>query len=210
MGMLEMFSERSHGFRPSPVGAVFDLSMQPGMISLAGGNPDLSLLPREDIAQRTASIIAEEGLEVLQYGAGQGLDSLIEIICEFMRAESTPGVDIDPANIQVTAGSQMGLDLVSKLSTNPGDTIVAEGPTYTGALGVFEGYQLDVQHARMDDQGLVPDALDQQLADRQAQGACAAFSVHDSRLPEPHRGDACGFSTPRHCGRLRSTRRHHC
>lgn len=70
MSMLEMFSERSHGFRPSPVGAVFDLSMQPGMISLAGGNPDLSLLPREDIAQRTASIIAEEGLEVLQYGAG--------------------------------------------------------------------------------------------------------------------------------------------
>lgn len=31
MSMLEMFSERSHGFRPSPVRAVFDLSMQPGM-----------------------------------------------------------------------------------------------------------------------------------------------------------------------------------
>ena len=40
------------------------------------------------------------------------------------------GVD----DIVVTTGSQQGLDLVTKLFINPGDAVLAESPSYVGAM----------------------------------------------------------------------------
>ena len=47
--LMRGFAERAAGFRPSPVRDVFEVSMRPGIISLAGGNPDLDQLPLEKI-----------------------------------------------------------------------------------------------------------------------------------------------------------------
>ena len=59
----------------------------------------------------------------------------------------------------VTVGSQMALDLVTRIFCDPGDVILAEAPSYVGALGVFQAYQAQVVHVAMDDDGLMPDAL---------------------------------------------------
>jgi DNA-binding transcriptional MocR family regulator len=48
--------------------------------------------------------------------------------------------------------------------------VVAEAPSYVGALGVFRAYQADVVHVPMDADGLQPDALRQTLADLAAAG----------------------------------------
>ena len=55
---IEKMARRAAGFQPSPVRAVFDVSMQPGMISLAGGNPYLPVLPMDDIAAMAGSVVA--------------------------------------------------------------------------------------------------------------------------------------------------------
>ncbi len=124
--IMEHFAERAAGFRPSAVRDVFEVAMRPGIISLAGGNPDLDLLPLQELGQMSAEIIAAEGLEVLQYGSGAGLEPLAELVCQLMTTEgSAPQL----SQIQMTAGSQMGLDLACKLFINPGDVILAEGPT---------------------------------------------------------------------------------
>ena len=170
--MMRSFADRAGGFRPSAVRDVFEVAMRPGIVSLAGGNPDLELLPLEDLGQMAAKIIAEEGLEVLQYGSGAGYEPLNRLVTEFMASEgSSPEVE----EIQMTAGSQMGLDLVTKLFTNPGDVILAEGPTYTGALGVFEGYQVEVQQVEMDQDGLDPAAVDARLTELKRQGKSVKF-----------------------------------
>ena len=70
------YAVRADFFRPSPVRAVFDISMREGMISLAGGNPDLGVLPLAELGEVAARLIAEQGLEVLQYGAGAGMAPL--------------------------------------------------------------------------------------------------------------------------------------
>ena len=70
----------------------------------------------------------------------------------------------------MTAGSQMGLDLVTKLFCDPGDVILAEGPTYTGALGVFEGYQVDVRQVPLDEDGLDPAAVEARIRELKEQG----------------------------------------
>jgi DNA-binding transcriptional MocR family regulator len=70
-------------------------------------------------------------------------------------------------------GSQQGLDLVTRVFCDPGDVIVAEAPSYVGALGVFRAYQADVVHVEMDDDGLVPDALAAAFAALEASGRTA-------------------------------------
>jgi DNA-binding transcriptional MocR family regulator len=68
----------------------------------------------------------------------------------------------------VTVGSQMALDLTTRIFIDPGDVILAEAPSYVGALGTFHSYQAQVVHVAMDDDGLIPEALEAAIE------ACAA------------------------------------
>lgn len=163
---------RSRGFLPSPVRDVFEISMQPGMISLAGGNPDLSLQSFEWMAEASARLIADLGHEVLQYGSGRGRTETREAIVQLMAAE---GIHADVDAIQVTAGSQMGLDLATKLLAEQGDTILVEDPTYVGALGTFGGAGLRVEHVPMDADGLVPEELRERIRRLQAESRQPRF-----------------------------------
>ena len=169
---VSLFARRSGEFRPSPVRAVFEIAMRPGMISLAGGNPDTGVLPHDVIADMTARILTERGPEVLQYGSGAGIARLPGLICELMALE---GAETTPDRIQVTSGSQAGLDLVTKLFCDPGDVVVAEGPTSVGALGVFGSYEVEVQHVDVDDDGLDPDAVAERIDGLRAAGRTVKF-----------------------------------
>lgn len=170
--IMKHFADRAGGFRPSAVRDVFEVAMRPGIISLAGGNPDLNLLPLDEVGKMAARIIENEGLEVLQYGSGAGLEELAELVCDFMKSEgSSPALD----EIQMTAGSQMGLDLATKLFVNPGDVILAEGPTYTGALGTFEGYEADVRQVVIDDEGIDPAKVREAVEAIRAEGKEVKF-----------------------------------
>ncbi len=166
------FADRADGYRPSPVREVFEVSMQPNMISLAGGNPDLTGLPLEQIADMAHHIIKERGQEALQYGSGAGTAELQNLIAEIMALE---GISAQPENVQITSGSQMALELVTKLFCNPGDVILAEGPTYVGALGTFEGLQADVVQVPIDDKGLIPAELQNAINALKAQGRTIKF-----------------------------------
>ena len=77
-----------------------------------------------------------------------------------MASEAT---DAHPDDLVVTSGGQQALDLVAKLFCDPGDVVVAEGPSYVGALSAFSAYQTQVAHVPIDDDGIIPAALDDTL-----------------------------------------------
>lgn len=145
------FASRAAEFRPSPVRAVFETAMDPSVVSLAGGNPDLSVLPGGDIGTLASALLTEQAAEILQYGSGAGAVPLRELVVQLM---SRGGSEITAGDVLPTTGSQAGLDLVTKLFCNPGDVVLAEGPTYVGALGVFGAYEVDVRHVEVDEHGL--------------------------------------------------------
>ena len=152
-----LFSARAAKIRQSAVRDVFDLSTRPGLISLAGGSPSLESLPLEQLGQSAQRIIASHGLEALQYGVGQGMETLRQLICEVMAEEGI--LDVDPADVVVTTGSQSAQDIATKIFCDPGDVVLCEDPTYVGALNTFEVYEVDVQPVTMDEDGLIPEQL---------------------------------------------------
>jgi 2-aminoadipate transaminase len=153
---MQRYAERTAGMRASAIRALFAVASRPEVVSLAGGMPYLQSLPLESLAEEAAALVVEEGLVALQYGSGQGIPRLREQICQVMALE---GIKAHPDDVMVTLGSQMALDLVTRIFCDPGDVILAEAPSYVGALGVFQAYQAQVVHVAMDDDGLDPEAL---------------------------------------------------
>ena len=167
-----VLARRESYFRPSPVRAVFETAMRPDVVSLAGGNPDLSFLPHSLIADLTADLLAQRGEDILQYGSGAGTDAARELSAELMRWAGAPR---SVPEIQMTSGSQAGLDAVTKLLCDPGDVIIAEGPTYVGVLGTFGAYEADVRQVSLDEDGLDPQAVAEAIDQAQAEGRKVAF-----------------------------------
>ncbi|QOR70751.1 PLP-dependent aminotransferase family protein [Ruania alkalisoli] len=164
---LSHYAERTYGMKASEIRALFAVANRPEVVSLAGGMPFLAGLPLETISEVTAKLLSERGAVALQYGSGQGEESFREQILEVMREEH---IRAHADDVIVTTGSQQALDLVTRIFVDPGDVVVAEAPSYVGALGVFRSYQADVVHVPMDANGLVPEALEHTLSELAAEG----------------------------------------
>ena len=142
--------------RASEIRALFAVASRPEVVSLAGGMPFVQALPVDMLTATAVRVLTERGPTALQYGSGQGDVTLREQILEVI---GEVGVTAHPDDIVVTPGSQMALDLVTRVFCDPGDVVLVEAPSYVGALGVFRAYEFDVIHVAMDDEGLVPTAL---------------------------------------------------
>jgi 2-aminoadipate transaminase len=53
---------------------------------------------------------------------------------------------------------------------DPGDVVLAEAPSYVGALGAIAAYQAEVVHVATDESGLIPEALAAAISRVRAQG----------------------------------------
>ena len=151
----------------SEIRALFAVASRPEVVSQAGGMPFVQALNLDTMADTVQRVISERGAQALQYGSGQGDVHLREQILDVMEPV---GVTAHPDDIVVTTGSQMALDLVTRVFCDPGDVVLVEAPSYVGALGVFASYQCDVVHVSMDGEGLVPAALEASIAAVQASG----------------------------------------
>jgi len=169
---VDHYAARAKGMIASEIRALFAVAARPEIVSLAGGMPFIAALPLDAVGEMAGQLVADRGAVALQYGTGQGDPGLREEICEVMSLE---GIRAHPDEVVVTVGSQQGLDLITRIFVDPGDVVLAEGPSYVGALGTFASYQADVVHIPMDDHGLVPEALDEAIARLAAEGRRVKF-----------------------------------
>ncbi len=167
------YAERAAGFAASEVRALFAVASRPEVVSLAGGMPFVSALPQELIQSSMDRVMREQGPVALQYGGGAGIPQLREHILDVMSLEGIRGASVD--DVVTSTGSQQALDFVAKLFLDPGDVVLAEAPSYVGAMGVFRSYQASVVHVAMDDEGLVPEALRETIAYLRGQGRRIKF-----------------------------------
>jgi 2-aminoadipate transaminase len=85
------------------------------------------------------------------------------------------GIRVPIEDILITTGSGQGLDMISKLFVNPGDTVLTEEYCYQGALNRFRALGANLLGMKLDADGIVIDALARQLADLKARGITPKF-----------------------------------
>src|SRR5215210_8346624 len=159
-----LFAERTRVMRSSAMRDLMAVTARPEVISLAGGLPDTSTFPPSTFAAQMTKIAQESAAQALQYGPTEGFEETKDCILQVMGAE---GMLPDPDDVIVTTGGQQAIDLVAKTLVDPGDIVIAEAPTYPGAVPVFCSYQAETVQVAMDDEGMRVDELEQ-LLDRLA------------------------------------------
>lgn len=164
---VDSYAQRARGMTASEIRALFSVASRPEVVSLAGGMPFVQALNMDIVAETAARLLRERGATALQYGSGQGDISLREQILEVI---GEVGVQAHPDDIVVTTGSQMALDLVTRVFCDPGDTVLVESPSYVGALGVFRSFECDIVHVDMDEEGLNPQALEESIKQARSVG----------------------------------------
>lgn len=141
--------------RHSPIRELLALTVQPNILSLAGGMPAPDLLPNTRVAQAAQTALADP--DALQYGETTGLPALKDIVAS--RDSASLGRLVAPNEVVITHGSQQALSLLGLALLNPGDDVVVENPAYIGALQVFESYRANLHAIGLDADGMKVDDL---------------------------------------------------
>lgn len=136
---MPAFAKRMSQVRRSFIREILKVTADPSIISFAGGLPKPDLFPTGPMADAAAKVLAENGSAALQYSVTEGEPALREWIAA--RYKATKGMDVDPANILVTNGSQQSLDLLGKVFLDPGDVVAVELPGYIGAIQAFSVFE---------------------------------------------------------------------
>lgn len=138
------------------------------VIDFGFGLPDPQLFRLNNLIAAADQALRSDGLRALQYGGGSGMAKLPEWI-RTVHAKRR-GIPCDLDEIVVTHGSSQALDLIARVFLNAGDEVWFERPTYFGAIKIF-GLRGAVQRDfPMDDQGLVVDAVVNELTRRAETG----------------------------------------
>ena len=153
------FASRFDGVTGSAIREIFKMIARPGMISFAGGNPALSALPDQVVAEIAADVLSRDGKAILQYGATEGYAPFLESLKQY--AKEQLGCDI-PAVLPVT-GSTQAMDLLCKALINPGDVILVENPSFLGNLQCMKLYQATLVPVESDDEGIIVDKLEEAI-----------------------------------------------
>ena len=170
---FDAYADRAHNLRASEIRALFSVVSRPEVVSLAGGMPNLKDLPLESLAETAKELILSSGAQALQYGSGQGWEPLREQLVDVMTYDGIIGAD--PDDVVITTGSQQALDLMAELFIDAGDVVLAESPSYVGALGCFRARQADVIHVDMDENGIIPEALEETIRRLKSAGRAIKF-----------------------------------
>ncbi len=178
------------------------LTERDDVISLAGGLPDTSTFPPDSYASLMRTVAAQSCARALQYGPTEGLSAVKRCIVQVMAAEA---MTVDPDEVLVTTGGQQVIDLVCKTLVDPGDVVIAEAPTYPGAVPTFCAYQADVVQVTMDRDGMRIDELEATLDELERTGRTPKFIYTVPNFHNPA-GVTMSLERRRHLVQLASER----
>lgn len=166
------YAARAETLTVSEVRALFAVVSRPEVVSLAGGMPYVAALPKDLLSDAYESMMRTRGDLAIQYAGGQGDLKLRDQIRDLMSLE---GIHSSVEDLVITTGSQHGLDMIAGLFLDKGDVVLAEGPSYVGAIGIFRHYEAHIEHVYTDNNGMSPEALEESIAKMKKEGKKIKF-----------------------------------
>ena len=153
---LSRAAEQMQGSAIRRMGTV--LAQSTDIISFAPGYPAPETFPWSEFSDIARELLTGADGTVLQYGPTRGFKPLLDELAAIMHAR---GATTAPDQLLVTTGSQQGLDLVARVLLDPGDVVLVELPTYTGAITAFRNVQASMVGVRQEADGVDLSALDE-------------------------------------------------
>jgi 2-aminoadipate transaminase len=144
----------------------------PDLISFAPGFPAPDVFAWDEFRDVARSVLDGSDPTVLQYGPTRGYRPLVEALPELLAER---GIRALPDDLIVTTGSQQALDLCARVFVDPGDTVLVELPTYTGAITAFRNAQARLAGVAQSADGIDLDDLDRVVARERRAGRRVAF-----------------------------------
>jgi len=139
---------------------ILKASPHPHPISFAGGISDTHLFPVEEFRKVLQAVLRRDGITAMDYGERNGYAPLRATISHVLASQ---GLQTHPGNILITAGSQQAISLVAQLVLKPGDSLLVESPTYSGALDLFRALGFRIVGIPVDGQGMQIERLEKLL-----------------------------------------------
>jgi 2-aminoadipate transaminase len=150
--MDSIFSDRIADVPRSFIREILKVTLDPTIISFAGGLPNRKFFPVAELKIATNKVFDTMGRDVLQYSSSEGFSGLRELIAK--QYHDKKNLEIPVADILITNGSQQGLDLMGKTFINEGDDVVIEEPAYLGAIQAFSIFRPRFNPVVLTEEGL--------------------------------------------------------
>jgi len=170
----DFISKRGASLKPSAIREIFKYSGDPSFISFAGGYPDPDVFPVEELKEVSVEALDKYAKKALQYSATEGVPELRQYLVKFMEEEENVK-GLGEENIIITTASQQSLFLVGLVLIDPGDVVMVEAPTYLGALSAFDPFEPDYVSVPTDDDGIIPEKLEEMVIDLKKKGKKVKF-----------------------------------
>lgn len=157
------FSDKVKGLKPSAIREIFKSLTDPSVISFAAGNPSPLSFPVDKLKGLADEIFETEAASALQYGITEGYTPLRTQVADRLKSKFAIGRDYD--EVIITSGGQQGIDLACKVLCNEGDTVLAENPSFIGALNAFRSYNVNLKGLDIKGDSIDPDELEAVLTE---------------------------------------------
>jgi 2-aminoadipate transaminase len=149
------------------------------IVSLGSGHGFPGVFP--DLTEMARFALNECRPETLQYGPTLGLPEMREWIAGYMREN---GVKVSAGNVLIVNGAKHGLDLISRLLLDEGDTVAVTAPTYFTCIPIFKTFGADFIEVSQDVDGMVVEELEQTLERRTREGRALPKLIYN--VPDYH------------------------
>jgi 2-aminoadipate transaminase len=150
------------GAASSPVRDILALTERAGVVSFAGGLPAPELFDLSGLRDAfAAALTGAAGRRALQYSTTEGDPELRAAVAARLTSR---GLRTEPDELLITSGSQQALTLIATVLLEPGDRVLVEEPSYLAALQCFGLAGATAVPVPCDDDGLIPDALEDLIA----------------------------------------------
>ena len=155
------FSEKVSHLQASAIREILKFTADPEVISFAAGNPAPEAFPVADVQRIAKELFAEEPIAVLQYGITEGYTPLRDTMKK--RMQDAGNFKPETEDLIITSGAQQVMELACKSLCNPGDTLIAEAPSFIGSLNAFKSYNVNLVGVPLDNDGMDPQKLEDTL-----------------------------------------------
>lgn len=161
--MSYRLSAKFANLKPSAVREILKVTNEPGMIAFAGGSPDTTAFPCEEVKKLSAEILNEDPVCALVYGVSEGYEPLRKTVKEWLKRRGNIGTDDDV--VIITAGGTQVMDITTRVLTSEGDTVICEEPSFIGSLNCFRSHGCRLAGVPIDADGMNMQALERVISE---------------------------------------------